>query len=57
MKKIDEVDTSQVKPGFRLALKNVFREDLVDQYQDIDKITKQFPKRAGRLNKVKPVLE
>lgn len=57
VKKIQEVDTSKVKPSFRLDLKNVFREDLVDQYKDIDKLTKQFPQKKGRLNKVKPVLE
>jgi len=57
VKKIQEVDTTKVKPSFRLDLKNVFREDLVDQYKDIDKIAKQFPQKAGRLNKVKPVLE
>lgn len=57
MKKIQEVDTSKVKPSFRLDLKNVFREDLIDQYKDIDKLIKQFPQKAGQLNKVKPVLE
>lgn len=57
MKKIQAVDTSKVKPSFRLDLKNVFREDLVDQYKDIDNLIKQFPQKAGKLNKVKPVLE
>lgn len=57
VRQIQEVDTSKVKPGFRLALKNVFREDLVDQYKDIDNSIKQFPQKAGRLSKVKPVLE
>lgn len=57
VKKIQEVDTSKVKPGFRLDLKNVFREDSVDQYKEMDKLVKQFPVKRGRLNKVKPVLE
>jgi aspartyl-tRNA(Asn)/glutamyl-tRNA(Gln) amidotransferase subunit C len=57
MKKIQEVDTTKVRPTFRLDLKNIFREDLVDQYKDIDNLIKQFPQKAGKLNKVKPVLE
>ena len=57
MKQIQEVDVSKVKPEFRLKLKNIFREDIVDQYKNIEKLTKQFPEKKDRLNKVKPVLE
>ena len=56
VKQIQEVDTSKVKPDFHLDLKNVFREDSVNQCKELDKLIEQFPEKKDRLNKVKPVL-
>ncbi|MFA6098828.1 MAG: Asp-tRNA(Asn)/Glu-tRNA(Gln) amidotransferase subunit GatC [Patescibacteria group bacterium] len=58
VKQIQEVDTTKVKDASYLPdLKNVWREDKVQQFKDVGKIIKQFPHKSGNLNKVKPVLE
>ena len=56
VKQIQEVDTSSVKLDFHLDLKNVLREDSVEQYKETDKLIRQFPVKKDKLNKVKPVL-
>lgn len=58
VRQIESVDTSSVKGGhFIKNLRNVSRPDEKKEFSEVKKIIKQFPVKAGNLNKVKAVLD
>ncbi len=58
VQQIKEVDTTKVKTISHLhGLRNVYREDEVKQLKNTKLLIKQFPGRAGNLNKTKAVME
>jgi aspartyl-tRNA(Asn)/glutamyl-tRNA(Gln) amidotransferase subunit C len=57
MTHLNEVDTSQVEASANVPPSGDFRHDDVEAWPDNKPIVGQWPKRAGNLNKVKPVLE
>lgn len=56
--KLNEVDTSGVEPTTHvLPLKNVYREDKVQDSLPVDKVLQNAPEREGAFFKVPQVIE
>ena len=57
VKKLEEVDTENVEPTDHITgLKNIAKEDSVDEFVFGDDIKKLFPENKDGYNKVKAVL-
>ncbi|NPV45199.1 MAG: Asp-tRNA(Asn)/Glu-tRNA(Gln) amidotransferase subunit GatC [Firmicutes bacterium] len=58
MEKLGELDTSDVEPTAHvLPIKNVFREDRVEQSMDIEEVLRNAPDREEGFFKVPKIIE
>ncbi|MFA5052286.1 MAG: Asp-tRNA(Asn)/Glu-tRNA(Gln) amidotransferase subunit GatC [Patescibacteria group bacterium] len=57
VKQLDDVDTNEVGLGTHVPPASSFRNDDIELWPNSQPIIRQFPERAGNLNKIRPVLE
>ncbi|OGS20775.1 MAG: asparaginyl/glutamyl-tRNA amidotransferase subunit C [Elusimicrobia bacterium RIFOXYA2_FULL_40_6] len=58
MDKLNEVNTSDILPTASVVdLKNIFREDIVENFKNTDGIIANAPEREERFFKVKKIIE